>query len=403
MAATFNSARFFAHLQSEETYPKIEARPQLTPWQASARGIIVVGLAQPTVTEDYVQAIATISQNLGWPVLAGALNPLRSRQVQLPNLICHYDLILRQPEHQQSLRPNAVLRLGELPTSKVLRQWLSSLDCQQWIVSDRPGNFDPLHGNTQQIRCSLSALARHMTAQPGSAPSTPRESQSKHYNDDWQQLERQTQSVVNQAMAELPELREPKLPWLLSQILPEDTPLFIANSTPIRDMEWFWQKSDRPIQPYFNRGANGIDGTLSTALGLAQGNRPSVMITGDLALLHDTNGWLLRNQFRGHLTIILINNDGGGIFELLPIAQFEPPFETFFATPQNINFAELCRTCGASYEQITSWEQLKERIQTLPPSGIRLLELRTNRKADTPWRSQLLATASKLSIHPQQP
>jgi 2-succinyl-5-enolpyruvyl-6-hydroxy-3-cyclohexene-1-carboxylate synthase len=83
------------------------------------------------------------------------------------------------------------------------------------------------------------------------------------------------------------------------------------------------------VRPFFNRGANGIDGTLSTALGIAHRNHSSVMLTGDLALLHDTNGLLFRNKFVGHLTIVLINNNGGGIFEMLPIAKFEPPFEEF--------------------------------------------------------------------------
>ncbi len=392
LAETFNSDEFFAHLLSEGSVLSRDLA-RLPPWQNTDRGVIVVGLAQPEVTDDYVEAIASLSQSLGWPILADALNPLRSRQSQLPNLICHYDLILRQPEHQRRLRPDAVLRLGELPTSKVLRQWLAALDCRQWVVSDRPGNFDPLHGKTQHLHCGLQPLAHQLANQrETTSPPTPQQ-----YNSHWQKLEVQTTAAVEQAMGNLAELREPKLPWLLSQTLPEQTPLFIANSTPIRDMEWFWQGSNRQILPYFNRGANGIDGTLSTAIGIAQKNRPSIMVTGDLALLHDTNGWLLRAQLRGHLTIILINNNGGGIFELLPIAKFEPPFEQFFATPQPINFADLCKTYGASYEEITTWEQLKNRVNPLPNNGIRLLELRTDRKSDTQWRHQLLATASKPS------
>jgi 2-succinyl-5-enolpyruvyl-6-hydroxy-3-cyclohexene-1-carboxylate synthase len=309
----------------------------------------------------------------------------------LPGLICHYDPILRQPQQPDMLRPTLVLRLGELPTSKLLRQWLSQLDCEQWIVSDRLSNFDPLHGSSRHLRCDLGELAISLTE----LSLAEWEPKNLDYRNQWLALEQKTSSTIDQAMAPLRELREPKLPWLLSQVLPEQTPLFIANSTPVRDMEWFWRKGDRQILPYFNRGANGIDGTLSTALGMAHGNRPSVIVTGDLALLHDTNGWLIGPQLRGHLTILLINNNGGGIFELLPIAQFEPPFEQFFATPQSVNFADLCRTYGASYEQITQWEQLETRLHQLPAQGIRLLELHTDRKADQQWRSQLLATAGQ--------
>ena len=146
----------------------------------------------------------------------------------------------------------------------------------------------------------------------------------------------------------------------------------------------------RQIQPFFNRGANGIDGTLSTALGVAHCHRSSVMLTGDLALLHDTNGFLISNKFTGHLTIVLINNNGGGIFEMLPISKFEPPFEDFFATPQNVNFAQLCQTYNVKHELINSWEHLEQRLNPLPTKGIRVLELRTNRKIDAKWRQENL-------------
>ncbi|MDE5112524.1 MAG: thiamine pyrophosphate-dependent enzyme, partial [Trichodesmium sp. St7_bin2_1] len=132
--------------------------------------------------------------------------------------------------------------------------------------------------------------------------------------------------------------------------------------------------------------ANGIDGTLSTALGIAHQNQKSILLTGDLALLHDTNGFLLRNKLVGHLTIILINNQGGGIFEMLPIAKFEPPFREFFATPQDIDFADLCNTYGLEHQKISSWKELQQLLNPLPSIGIRVLELQTNRLLDAKWR-----------------
>ena len=146
----------------------------------------------------------------------------------------------------------------------------------------------------------------------------------------------------------------------------------------IRDVEFFWVPNNSQIQPFFNRGANGIDGTLSTALGIAHQNQKSILLTGDLALLHDTNGFLLRNKLVGHLTIILINNQGGGIFEMLPIAKFEPPFREFFATPQDIDFADLCNTYGLEHQKISSWKELQQLLNPLPSIGIRVLELQTN-------------------------
>jgi 2-succinyl-5-enolpyruvyl-6-hydroxy-3-cyclohexene-1-carboxylate synthase len=197
-------------------------------------------------------------------------------------------------------------------------------------------------------------------------------------------------TAIEQTMGNMEELFEGKAAWLISQTLPPGTPLFIANSMPVRDVEFFWKPNNLKVRSYFNRGANGIDGTLSTALGIAHRQQSSVMLTGDLALLHDTNGFLIRNKFVGHLTIVLINNNGGGIFEMLPIAKFEPPFEEFFGTPQDIDFAQLCATYNVQHELISSWEQLQQKLNPLPTTGIRVLELQTNRKADAKWRQEKL-------------
>lgn len=131
-------------------------------------------------------------------------------------------------------------------------------------------------------------------------------------------------------------------------------------------------------------------GTWSTALGIAHRNKSTVILTGDLALLHDTNGFLLAQNLVGHLTILLINNNGGGIFEMLPISQFEPHFEKFFATPQSVNFAQLCGSYGVEHHLIDSWGELEELLNPLPKLGMRVLEIATNRKVDAKWRHSIL-------------
>jgi 2-succinyl-5-enolpyruvyl-6-hydroxy-3-cyclohexene-1-carboxylate synthase len=126
---------------------------------------------------------------------------------------------------------------------------------------------------------------------------------------------------------------------------------------------------------------------------MAHQHLSSVLLTGDLALLHDTNGFLLTRQFAGHLTIVLINNNGGGIFEMLPIAQFDPPFEEYFATPQSIDMAQLCQTYRVEYHQIVSWNELQRLLNPLPTAGVRLLEIQTDRKQSARWRQQFFQTA----------
>jgi 2-succinyl-5-enolpyruvyl-6-hydroxy-3-cyclohexene-1-carboxylate synthase len=199
-------------------------------------------------------------------------------------------------------------------------------------------------------------------------------------------------SHIDQTFEAESRIVESKVAWLLSRSLPDETPIFISNSMPVRDVECFWGPNDRHIQPFFNRGANGIDGTLSTALGVAHGGQPTVLLTGDLALLHDTNGFLMRKYLRGSLTIVLINNNGGGIFGMLPIAQFNPPFEEFFATPQDVDFADLCKTYGVGHTVITDWQTLIQRLNPLPDSGIQVFEVRCDRAIDAPWRKQFQAS-----------
>ena len=348
-------------------------------WRSRQKGIIIAGLAQPDEPETYCQAIANLGQTLQFPVLAEALSPLRNYASLNPYLVSTYDLILRNTSLDEQLTPEIVIQIGELPTSKELRSWLSKIQAQRWIIEPTSENFDSLHSNTIHLRFSVEELSAY------SAKEFLINNSSTNYLKQWLKAENSVIKAVRNTMDSLSFLYEGKTAWLLSQYLPPNTPLFIANSMSVRNAEFFWQPNDSQVIPYFNRGANGIDGTLSTALGIAHRHQSAVLLTGDLAFLHDTNGCLINNHFQGHLTIILINNNGGGIFEILPIAQFDPPFEDYFATPQSINFEKLCATHKIAYQLIKNWQQLQQLINPLPQQGIRLLELQTNRKLDTLW------------------
>lgn len=349
------------------------------------KGIIIAGVAQPKQPEEYCRAIAQLSQTLQWPVLAEGLSPVRNYADLNPYLISTYDMILRNQQLAQELTPEMVIQIGEMPTSKELRNWLIATKPQRWIIDSCDQNLDSLHGKTTHLRTSIEYLkTEHWKLGNGNL----------EYLQKWCDIEAKIRKKIDVNFENMDELIESKAAWLISQFLPPETPLFIANSMPVRDVEFFWKPNNLRIKPYFNRGANGIDGTLSTALGIAHHQKSSVMLTGDLSLLHDTNGFLIRNKFIGHLTIILINNNGGGIFEMLPVANFEPPFEEFFATPQDIDFAQLCATYGVLHELIDSWEDLQERLKVLPKTGIRVLEIRTNRKRDAMWRKENLGNFS---------
>lgn len=348
-----------------------------------ARGVIIVGPHEESSPELLVRTVGRISRALGWPVLADALSPVRMQAARAGHLVAHYDAILRNERLAESLQPAQVICVGGWPTSKVLRTWLQRADPEAVIVTSRAGNEDGLHLRTGFVRGGLADWGRAFTGRRRLAA----------YARQWLAAEARLRRAVAAEFRKQDELIEPRCIALLAENLPAATPIFIASSMPVRDAEYFWPANNRGHLVYCNRGANGIDGTLSTALGVAHGNRrPAVLLTGDLALLHDTNGFLTAPQLHGSLTVVLINNDGGGIFGHLPVAQFEPPFEKFFATPQQADFGKLCRAYGGvTHVAVKSWSQFAKLVAKLPPRGVRVLEIRTDRKRDAAWRRALFA------------
>jgi len=371
---------FFEHLGAEDN---LTAAPVIWQRPTTTRGLIVAG---PDLTRDanaYSSAVKKFSKALGWPILADALSPVRHNSEPNDFTVAAYDAILRSAEAARELLPRSVLCLGSWPTSKVLRGWLESSGAEIVLISPVIENRDALHGKTRQIQLSAEHLAAESKQPVDDA-----------YAKAWMKREMLAQTVFAKELASN-EWHEPRVTRELAASLPARTPLFIASSMPVRDVEYFWPANDRGVEFYFNRGANGIDGTLSTALGVAHSNAPAVLLTGDLPLLHDTNGFLQRNVFKGSLTIVLVNNNGGGIFQHLPVAEFEPPFEKFFGTPQDVDFAKLCGAYGVEHRVMNSWIQLREALSSLPSDGIRVLEVRTERRKDAAFRKALFANVAK--------
>lgn len=346
----------------------------------TTRGLIVSGPAQLGDPAGYAASVLRFAEMLGWPVLADALSPVRHHAPPSSPVISAYDVILRNPALARDLVPRTVICLEGWPTSKILREWLERAQAETLLVSPHAGSRDALHCRTREVTAPVEAL----TAATGGAA-------DRAYRDAWQEAEARARGALGKALEAEEELFEGKAAWQLSRHLPAGTTLCVASSMPVRDMEYFCPANERGLRVSFSRGANGIDGTLSTALGVAHGGPPAVLLTGDLALLHDTNGFLSAHRLRGGLTIVVINNRGGGIFEHLPVARFDPPFEEFFATPQSVDFGRLAAAYGLEHHLVGDWNRFIELVRTLPPQGVRLLELPTDRKRDAATRKRLFA------------
>ena len=314
-------------------------------------------------------------ENLSIPILCDSLSS--TRQSNSSNTILRYENLLRDPQFVEKAKPDLIITLGLLPTSKTLRKWIKGLSAQRIVIEPRGINVDPIQSESKHL---IGRTKEHQCTAP-----------EQGWTEYWTEGEREVQAKLDRAFEEELPAFEGKLAYLLSLHLPNDANLFVANSMPIRDLEWFWKKSTSSRRLFGNRGVNGIDGTLGTALGMAQETSvPNFLLTGELAFLHDSNALLFANQFIGSLTVLVINNDGGGIFENLPIAK-EPEFEKCFATPQSFELSSLCEAFHVDYSLLSSWSQIIEKLLKPRDRGIEVIEIRTNRKQDRLTRSKLLA------------
>ena len=311
------------------------------------------------------------------PILCDSLSPLRETTV--PTRILRFENLLRSKDFRPKARPDAILQLGPLPTSKTLRNWLGELDIPRIVIEPRGKNVDPLTTPSLSYDLDFPLISTLDFSEC-----------EKEWTSLWVESEKQVETKLDLFFSEESDWFEGKLARLLSLHLPQNAQLQVANSMPIRDLEWFWKGSDLGRTLSGNRGVNGIDGTLGTALGIAHDSQnPSYLLTGELAFLHDSNALLASREFSGSLSVFLVNNQGGGIFENLSVAGL-PTFEKCFATPQNCNFKMLCEAHGVEHVLPGNWEELIELIQSSPASGIRVVEIRTDRKKDRDTRRELL-------------
>ena len=332
------------------------------------RGLIVAGTTAANDDAAARAALWNLASRTGWPVLADCLGPWRAGKVpQGVVRIGAYDAILADAANRKRLAPDFVLQIGPLPTSKNLRAFLAALDLPTLVAAPTPANLDPLHVRAEAVDIAPEKL--DLLPLPAATDAT--------YAATWAELDRSTGAALNASLDAENAPTGGAIARALHRILPENARLFIANSLSVRHAESFAECGHAPYRIFFNRGANGIDGTIATALGASHGAK-GVLLTGDLAFLYDAGSLAVGRQMKGSLTIVLADNHGGGIFGHLPVAALgDPAYEKYFATPQDTDIAKLAEAYGASFEDLATVAELAERLGTLPDSGIRILRLKT--------------------------
>ena len=311
------------------------------------------------------------------PTLCDALSPLR--HASFKTSILRYEQLIRNQSLRTKLQPELIITLGPLPTSKNLRSWIEQTKAERIIIEPRGVKVDPLVTPSHCFQLDYHSIEELELAE-----------QNASWVQAWLEEEEHIEKKLQEQFKNESTLHEAKLVRTLSDILPDDAVLHVANSMPIRDLEWFWRKTSTNRQLFGNRGVNGIDGTLGTALGLGhESGKPTFLLTGELAFLHDSNALLFSDHFKGSLTVVLINNHGGGIFHHLPISQ-QPEFHKCFLTPQSCDFSKLCEAHGLEHHLIQTWQDFEKQIQVSFPQGIRILEFPVDREHSVSKRNYFL-------------
>ena len=323
-------------------------------------------------------AAAALAEAAGWPLLADPLSGARRGAAA----IAHYDALLRQAELRDTRRPDLVFRVGDLPTSKPLRNWLAALDGvpQVAIGADAAGQ-DP-----------SAALSDAIAAEPVAALDALRTMTMAAPDPEWMAAWREADARAADAIAaELDRagLSEPLVAAHLGRALPQEATVFVASSMPVRDVETFWPVREDPPRALANRGANGIDGTVSSAFGAAAaGQGPVVLLIGDVALAHDLGGLLAARRLGLKLTIVLLDNGGGGIFDFLPVAdatraQERDVYVEHIATPTGLDFALAAELFGAGHLRVEDARELPSALQgALAAAGTVIVEVPGDREAN---------------------
>lgn len=355
----------------------------------------VLILAGPQIDVNEVESIRSFAENLQAPILADPLSNVRrwhktdaiddnhefninrsndtdmTQEKQSPDVVIStYDAFLADKDLWPVLKPDCVIQFGQMVVSKRVQQMVASWDNVEYIeVNPTMDSMNPTGKTTMHMQASIDMFT-HLFAV---------KNESNAYLNRWQRLEVAGKAQLSTAIEE-PSSFEGRTIRELQQHIPDNSQVLVANSMTVRDFDYFWFSGESDAVLYGNRGVNGIDGTVSTALGLATNHQPTYLVTGDLSLFHDLNGLAVAKTHNLNLTIILHNNDGGGIFEYLP-QKGTKYFDYLFSTSQGLDYSGAAKLYGCGYTKISSPDELVPVLAKVSEeSGVHIIEIPTDRE-----------------------
>ena len=326
-------------------------------------------LAGPQIDIDEANTIRSFGEALQAPILADPLSNVRGCGTSKV-VISTYDALLAGQSLWYELKPDCVIQFGQIVVSKRVQQMVASWDNVEYIeVNATMDSMNPTGKTTMHMQASIDVFTNLYGVK----------NDSPAYLGKWQHLETAGKQKLGTAIEE-PSCFEGRTIRELQQHISDNAQVLIANSMTIRDFDYFWFSGESKAVLYGNRGVNGIDGTISTALGLAANGRPTYLVTGDLSLFHDLNGLAIAKTHNLNLTIILHNNDGGGIFEYLP-QKGTKHFDYLFSTSQGLDYSGAAKLYGCDYTKISSPDELSSVLANVSQeTGVHIIEIPTNRE-----------------------
>ena len=355
----------------------------------------VLILAGPQIDVNEVESIHSFAENLQAPILADPLSNVRryhkagaiddnhevvsncnndtnmTQDKQVSDVVIStYDAFLADKELWPVLKPDCVIQFGQIVVSKRVQQMVASWDNVEYIeINPTMDSMNPMGKTTIHMQASIDMFT-HLFAV---------KNESNAYLNRWKRLEVAGKAQLSTAIEE-PSCFEGRTIRELQQHIPDNSQVLVANSMTVRDFDYFWFSGESDAVLYGNRGVNGIDGTVSTALGLATNHQPTYLVTGDLSLFHDLNGLAVAKTHNLNLTIILHNNDGGGIFEYLP-QKGTKYFDYLFSTSQGLDYSGAAKLYGCGYTKISSPDELVPVLAKVSEeSGVHIIEIPTDRE-----------------------
>jgi len=354
----------------------------------SPRGLIVCG---PQDDPELPAAVARLARQLRYPILADPLSGVRIGPHDRSLVIDGYDAFLRDEATVERLEPEIVLRFGAAATSKSVQLYLQRYASARQIVVDPGGWREPTGLASDMLHVDPVLLCRALGAAVP-APAAP-----TTWAQTWRDVDALArQSIARQLQGEA-ELFEGKIFAELARLVPAGAVLYAGNSMPVRDLDTFLPAGADPLRCLSNRGANGIDGVVSSALGAsAAGVGPVVLVIGDVSFYHDLNGLLAAGKHALDLVVVLVNNDGGGIFSFLPQADLpSEQFETLFGTPHGLDFRPFVEAYGGRFVRVEDWPGFVCAVSAgLSAGGLQVIEVPTDRARNVALHRQVWRTVS---------